>query len=125
MQNDMETTSDPRQPTWTGWPGSAWQAMLVMGIASFALGLIVLVWPGPSLRVVGVLFGVYLLVSGNASSWWPRSATTCRRRCASWRFHQRCAVDRAGPVLRGTRWSRSCCSRCGSASAGCSAASRR
>ncbi|GAA4986863.1 HdeD family acid-resistance protein [Yinghuangia aomiensis] len=63
MQNDMETP-----PTLGAYldrvARSAWQAMLVMGIASFALGLIVLIWPGPSLRVVGVLFGVYLLVSG-------------------------------------------------------------
>ncbi|MGA4541257.1 HdeD family acid-resistance protein [Uniformispora flossi] len=63
MQNDMETP-----PTLGAYldrvARSAWQAMLIMGIASFALGLIVLIWPGPSLRVVGVLFGVYLLVSG-------------------------------------------------------------
>lgn len=63
MQNDMETP-----PTLGAYldrvARSAWQAMLVMGLASFALGLIVLIWPGPSLRVVGVLFGVYLLVSG-------------------------------------------------------------
>ncbi|NBE53678.1 HdeD family acid-resistance protein [Streptomyces boluensis] len=43
---------------------SAWQAVLVAGVASLVLGVLVLVWPGASLRAAGVLFGVYLLVSG-------------------------------------------------------------
>ncbi|WP_329546725.1 HdeD family acid-resistance protein [Streptomyces sp. NBC_01356] len=43
---------------------SAWQAVLVAGIAAFALGVMVLVWPGASLRAAGVLFGLYLLFSG-------------------------------------------------------------
>nr|WP_306319637.1 MULTISPECIES: HdeD family acid-resistance protein [unclassified Streptomyces] len=43
---------------------SAWQAVLLMGVASVILGLLVLIWPGASLRVAGVMFGVYLLVSG-------------------------------------------------------------
>ncbi|MGW2490207.1 HdeD family acid-resistance protein [Streptomyces sp. NPDC001606] len=43
---------------------AAWQVVLVTGIASLILGVLVLVWPGPSLLVVGVLFGVYLLISG-------------------------------------------------------------
>lgn len=43
---------------------SAWQAVLLMGVASVILGVLVLAWPGASLRVAGVLFGVYLLVSG-------------------------------------------------------------
>lgn len=41
-----------------------WQLLLTMGLASIALGVIALVWPGATLRVVGVLFGVYLLVTG-------------------------------------------------------------
>ncbi|MBL3670544.1 HdeD family acid-resistance protein [Streptomyces sp. M2CJ-2] len=41
-----------------------WQILLTMGLASIALGVIALVWPGATLRVVGVLFGVYLLVTG-------------------------------------------------------------
>ncbi|MGX4694025.1 HdeD family acid-resistance protein [Streptomyces sp. JNUCC 63] len=41
-----------------------WQILLTMGLATTALGVIALVWPGPTLRVVGVLFGVYLLVTG-------------------------------------------------------------
>ncbi|WP_369260522.1 HdeD family acid-resistance protein [Streptomyces sp. R35] len=43
---------------------TAWQAVLGAGIAALALGVMVLVWPEASLRVAGVLFGVYLIVSG-------------------------------------------------------------
>ncbi|MFF7355180.1 MULTISPECIES: HdeD family acid-resistance protein [Streptomyces] len=43
---------------------AAWQVVLGTGIASLILGVLVLVWPGPSLLAAGVLFGVYLLVSG-------------------------------------------------------------
>ncbi|GAB1332564.1 HdeD family acid-resistance protein [Streptomyces sp. NPDC093260] len=41
-----------------------WQALFTIGLASIALGVIVLIWPGETLRVVGVLFGVFLLVTG-------------------------------------------------------------
>ncbi|KUN88541.1 hypothetical protein AQJ66_06785 [Streptomyces bungoensis] len=41
-----------------------WQLLLTMGIATIALGVVALVWPGPTLRVIGVLFGVYLLAVG-------------------------------------------------------------
>ncbi|WP_318209277.1 MULTISPECIES: HdeD family acid-resistance protein [unclassified Streptomyces] len=44
--------------------GAAWQALLFAGIASLALGVIVLVWPDASLFVAGLLFGLFLLVSG-------------------------------------------------------------
>ena len=44
--------------------GAAWQVMLAAGVAATALGVVILVWPGGTLLVVGVLFGVYLLVSG-------------------------------------------------------------
>ncbi|MET7286872.1 HdeD family acid-resistance protein [Streptomyces sp. NPDC005573] len=43
---------------------AAWQVVLLTGIASLILGVLVLVWPGPSLLVAGILFGVYLVVSG-------------------------------------------------------------
>ncbi|ANP56072.1 uncharacterized membrane protein HdeD (DUF308 family) [Streptomyces griseochromogenes] len=43
---------------------AAWQVVLGTGVASLILGVLVLVWPGPSLAVAGVLFGVYLVVSG-------------------------------------------------------------
>jgi uncharacterized membrane protein HdeD (DUF308 family) len=43
---------------------SAWQSVLLIGVASVALGVLVLTWPHVSLRVAGVLFGVYLVISG-------------------------------------------------------------
>ncbi|MFB7874622.1 MULTISPECIES: HdeD family acid-resistance protein [unclassified Nocardia] len=41
-----------------------WQTILVTGLLAVVLGIIVLVWPGPSLLVAGVLFGIYMVVSG-------------------------------------------------------------
>src|SRR5689334_4364474 len=43
---------------------AAWQVVLATGIASLILGVLVLVWPGASLLAAGVLFGVYLVISG-------------------------------------------------------------
>ncbi|AWT44183.1 MULTISPECIES: HdeD family acid-resistance protein [Streptomyces] len=43
---------------------AAWQVVLLTGIASLVLGVLVLVWPGASLLAAGVLFGVYLVISG-------------------------------------------------------------
>jgi uncharacterized membrane protein HdeD (DUF308 family) len=43
---------------------SVWQVMLVAGVAAIALGVFVLAWPKATLHVVGVLFGVYLVVTG-------------------------------------------------------------
>lgn len=43
---------------------AAWQVVLITGIASLILGVLVLIWPGSTLRATGVLFGLYLLVSG-------------------------------------------------------------
>ncbi|MDF3302264.1 HdeD family acid-resistance protein [Streptomyces tropicalis] len=43
---------------------AAWQAVLAAGAAALVLGVLVLLWPGPSLVVAGVLFGLYLLVGG-------------------------------------------------------------
>ncbi|MFW6692792.1 HdeD family acid-resistance protein [Streptomyces sp. MAR4 CNX-425] len=42
----------------------AWQTVLLAGIAALVLGVLALAWPGETLLVVGVLFGVYLVVSG-------------------------------------------------------------
>lgn len=41
-----------------------WQFLLTMGLATIALGVVALAWPGETLRVIGVLFGVYLLAIG-------------------------------------------------------------
>ncbi|MBQ1093013.1 HdeD family acid-resistance protein [Streptomyces sp. B93] len=43
---------------------AAWQTVLVTGAASLVLGVLVLVWPGASLAAAGILFGLYLLVTG-------------------------------------------------------------
>jgi uncharacterized membrane protein HdeD (DUF308 family) len=43
---------------------NTWELLLLVGITSVALGVIVLVWPGKTLLVAGVLFGIYLVVSG-------------------------------------------------------------
>ncbi|MEU9912032.1 HdeD family acid-resistance protein [Streptomyces sp. NPDC051001] len=43
---------------------AAWQVVLITGVASLVLGVLVLIWPGSTLRATGVLFGVYLVVSG-------------------------------------------------------------
>lgn len=43
---------------------SAWQSILVTGILSVVLGILILAWPGKTLLIAGVLFGIYLIVSG-------------------------------------------------------------
>jgi uncharacterized membrane protein HdeD (DUF308 family) len=43
---------------------AAWQMLLAAGVASLALGIVVFFWPRETLLVVGVLFGLYLLVIG-------------------------------------------------------------
>jgi uncharacterized membrane protein HdeD (DUF308 family) len=43
---------------------SAWQLLLLIGVTAVALGVIVLAWPGKTLLVAGVLFGIYLVVTG-------------------------------------------------------------
>ena len=43
---------------------NAWQLMLLIGVLAVSLGVIVLAWPGKTLLVAGVLFGIYLVVSG-------------------------------------------------------------
>lgn len=58
-----------------------WKSLLGIGIASVILGVIVLLWPGATLLVAAILFGVYLLISGvfqvastfgvtHAHGWW-------------------------------------------------------
>ncbi|MBF6210033.1 HdeD family acid-resistance protein [Nocardia puris] len=43
---------------------SAWTTVLVTGALSVILGVMILVWPGKTLLVAGVLFGIYLVISG-------------------------------------------------------------
>jgi uncharacterized membrane protein HdeD (DUF308 family) len=43
-----------------------WEVKLVSGLAALVLGVLVVAWPGISILVAAVLFGVYLVVSGLA-----------------------------------------------------------
>src|SRR6201995_3367707 len=43
---------------------NTWQLLLLIGLLGVALGVIVLYYPGKSLVVAGILFGIYLVVSG-------------------------------------------------------------
>ena len=42
-----------------------WKWTLASGVLAVILGICVLVWPGISILVAAILFGVYLLVSGH------------------------------------------------------------
>ncbi|MFC7218307.1 HdeD family acid-resistance protein [Streptomyces polyrhachis] len=42
----------------------AWQSVLVLGILALVLGVMILAWPGATLLVAAVVFGVYLLFAG-------------------------------------------------------------
>jgi len=41
-----------------------WKSGLALGVLNLLLGAVVLIWPGDSIVVASVVFGVYLLVSG-------------------------------------------------------------
>jgi uncharacterized membrane protein HdeD (DUF308 family) len=41
-----------------------WKSTLVSGILALILGILVLAWPGKTLLIAAVLFGLYLLVTG-------------------------------------------------------------
>lgn len=43
---------------------NAWLYALGLGVAAIAAGAIILAWPGQTLLVLGVFFGLYLLLSG-------------------------------------------------------------
>jgi uncharacterized membrane protein HdeD (DUF308 family) len=48
-----------------GWHADrAWQVLLAAGVAAIAVGVLILAWPGATLLVVGVVFGLYLLAVG-------------------------------------------------------------
>src|SRR4051794_24436287 len=48
-------------------PGQYWWIPFMAGLLTILIGIIILVWPGPSLLVVGVIIGAYLLVWGVAT----------------------------------------------------------
>jgi uncharacterized membrane protein HdeD (DUF308 family) len=56
----METTAVPKLLP------HLWKSTLVSGLLSLLLGVLVLVWPGKSLLVAAILFGIYLLTTGIA-----------------------------------------------------------
>jgi uncharacterized membrane protein HdeD (DUF308 family) len=43
-----------------------WMSAMMFGLLAVILGVVILAWPGPSLLVAAVLFGVYLVLSGVA-----------------------------------------------------------
>jgi uncharacterized membrane protein HdeD (DUF308 family) len=43
-----------------------WWLVLVLGIVSIGFGIVVLVWPGPSLAVMAIIVGCWLLLAGIA-----------------------------------------------------------
>jgi uncharacterized membrane protein HdeD (DUF308 family) len=45
-----------------------WKSMLALGVLTLVFGVAVLIWPGDSIVVASVVFGVYLLVSGIAQA---------------------------------------------------------
>jgi uncharacterized membrane protein HdeD (DUF308 family) len=42
----------------------AWVPLALTGVLTLVLGILVLLWPGPSILVAAVIFGIYLVVSG-------------------------------------------------------------
>jgi uncharacterized membrane protein HdeD (DUF308 family) len=56
----METTAVPKLLP------HLWKSALVSGILALTLGILVLAWPGETLLVAAVLFGIYLLSTGIA-----------------------------------------------------------
>lgn len=56
----METTAVPRLLP------HLWKSTLVSGILALALGVLVLAWPGKTILIAAILFGIYLLITGIA-----------------------------------------------------------
>jgi uncharacterized membrane protein HdeD (DUF308 family) len=57
--------ADPRGPLFA-LARFGWHSALAGGLIAVLLGVVVLAWPGRTLVVIGVLFGLYLVVSGIA-----------------------------------------------------------
>jgi uncharacterized membrane protein HdeD (DUF308 family) len=43
--------------------GRLWWVALLLGLISIAVGILALVYPGPTLKTIAVIFGIYLLVA--------------------------------------------------------------
>jgi uncharacterized membrane protein HdeD (DUF308 family) len=57
--------ADPRGPL-AALAKFGWHAALTGGLIAAVLGIVVMAWPGRTLVVLGVLFGLYLIVAGIA-----------------------------------------------------------
>jgi uncharacterized membrane protein HdeD (DUF308 family) len=65
---------EPSQGTTTTWDdpyagavqrfGGSWQTTLTVGLVTLALGIIIVAWPGATITVLAVLFGIQLLLFG-------------------------------------------------------------
>ena len=42
----------------------AWWLLLVMGLASFVIGALLIFWPGPTLTVVTTIVGLFMIIAG-------------------------------------------------------------
>ncbi|WP_374021576.1 HdeD family acid-resistance protein [Mycobacterium sp. HNNTM2301] len=60
----MQTT--PGSPPAPSLLPHLWKSTLLSGILSLALGVVVLAWPGKTILVAAVAFGIYLLITGAA-----------------------------------------------------------
>ncbi|MGD1174332.1 HdeD family acid-resistance protein [Mycobacterium seoulense] len=60
----MQTT--PGSPPVPSLLPHLWKSTLLSGFLSLALGVVVLAWPGKTILVAAVAFGVYLLITGAA-----------------------------------------------------------
>ncbi|OHT89148.1 HdeD family acid-resistance protein [Mycobacteroides saopaulense] len=61
---DTDTAVEPEDSPIKHFAKNAWLYVLGLGIVAIATGAIVLAWPGQTLLVLGVFFGIYLLLSG-------------------------------------------------------------
>jgi uncharacterized membrane protein HdeD (DUF308 family) len=51
----------------TDWMSLAWRPLLARGLIGMAIGVVAVVWPEPTIRAVGVLWGVWALADGIAT----------------------------------------------------------
>jgi len=59
-----DSAGDVLEGQWRRLALGAWRAVATIGVLAVIFGVLVLAWPGISLIVVGVLFGLYLVLSG-------------------------------------------------------------
>lgn len=59
----------------------AWWAIALRGLAAILFGILTLIWPGPTLKVLILLFGAYALLDGAFSA---VSATVNRKHDRTW-----------------------------------------